>query len=148
MQSLGLLLDGIMVVLLALTIVSVWVLAGRLKYLRDSRQEFEAMVRQFDEATRRADSGLKALQAAASKSGDGLQQQLDTARRLRDELSSMIDSAESLARRLESNASSVAKPLQAEAKAAEAARVDPRSKAELDLLRAMGGGPRREGGNT
>lgn len=146
MQSLGLLLDGIMVVLLALTIVSVWTLAGRLKYLRDSRQEFEAMVRQFDEATKRADSGLKALQAAASKSGDGLQQQLDTARRLRDELSSMIDSADNLARRLENNASNAAKPAQAEAKAAEAGRVDPRSKAELDLLRAMGNGPRREGG--
>lgn len=144
MQTLGLILDGIMVVLLALTIISVWVLAGRLKYLRDSRKDFENMIRQFDDATKRADAGIKGLQIAASKTGEGLQSQLDHARSLRDELSIMIESADSLARRLE-GASSAGK--QPEAKTAELGKAgpDPRSKAEMDLLRAMTG-PRREGG--
>lgn len=148
MQTVGLILDGVMVILLALTIISVWVLAGRLKYLRDSRKEFETMIRHFDDATKRADSGIKALQTAASKTGEGLQQQLDRARSLRDELSIMIESADSLARRLE-NASASGKPAEAAKPAAPAeSRVDPRSKAEMDLLRAMAGGPpRREGGS-
>ncbi len=145
MQTLGLILDGVMVVLLALTIISVWVLAGRLKYLRDSRREFEKMIQQFDEATKRADVGIKGLQQAASKTGEGLQQQLDRARSLRDELSIMIESADSLARRLEA-ASSSGKPAPETSKPADTGRADPRSKAEMDLLRAMTSGPRREGG--
>lgn len=144
MQTFSLLLDGLMVVLLALTLVSVWVLAGRLRYLRDSRQQFEEMVRQFDEATKRADAGVKALQTAASRSGDDLQQRLDRARALRDELSIMIDSADSMARRLESAGSGRA--AEAAARQSEPQRgSDPRSKAEMDLLRAMSAGARREG---
>lgn len=148
MQTIGLILDGVMVVLLALTIISVWVLAGRLRYIRDSRQQFEGMIRSFDEATKRADGGLKALQAAASKSGEGLQSQLDRARALRDELSIMIESADSLARRLE--AAAPGKAAAPDARGAEVGRAsgpDPRSKAEMDLLRAMTGNPRREGGS-
>ena len=150
MQTIGLIIDGVMVVLLALTIISVWVLAGRLKYIRDSRQQFEGMIRSFDESTRRADAGLKALQAAASKSGEGLQSQLDRARSLRDELSIMIESADSLARRLEAatpGKRAAASPDMGKAgDVGRAAGPDPRSKAEMDLLRAMNN-PRREGGS-
>lgn len=149
MSTISLILDGVMVLLLAVTIISVWVLAGRLKYIRDSRTQFESMIRSFDESTKRADAGLKALQAAASKSGEGLQSQLDRARSLRDELSIMIESADSLARRLEAGSAS-SKQGAAEAKPAEVGRAatpDPRSKAEMDLLRAMTGNPRREGGS-
>ena len=135
-----LLIDGIMLVLLVLVLVSTITLSSRLKVLRDSRKDFENMVRQFDEASRRADGGIKALQVAASKSGEGLQEQLERARRLRDELSSMIESADSLARRLEAAA-----PKGAEAaRAAAEPPLQARSKAEQDLLRAMG--QKREGG--
>jgi|GEM_PF-949219 len=136
----NLLMDGIMVVLLVLVLISTMTLSARLKILRDSRKDFEVMVRQFDEATRRADSGIKNLQSAASKTGEGLQLQLDQARRLRDDLSSMIESAENLASRIES-----AVPRGAEAvRASEPLTASPRSKAEQDLLRAMG--TKRDGG--
>lgn len=146
MNTLGLVLDGLMVVLLLFTLLSMRVLSSRLKYLRDSRQEFEGLIRQFDDASKRADSGIKGLQAAAGKAGEGLQQQLDRARALRDELSSMIESADSMAGRLEAARPATAQPAAPE-KPAEAGRaVDPRSKAEMDLLRAMSGS-RREGGS-
>ncbi len=136
----GWVIDGVMVVLLALVLVSTLMLNSRLKYLRDSRRDFEAMVKQFDEASKRADAGIKALQQAASKSGEGLQDQLNRARTLRDELSIMIESADSLARRLESAAPGKADV----ARSADPGTPAARSKAELDLLRMMGG--KREGG--
>lgn len=149
MATLGLFLDGLMVVLLALTIISVWVLSARLKYVRNSRQEFEGLIRQFDEATKRADTGVKNLQAAAGKAGQDLQDVLSRARNLRDELGIMIESADSLARRLENAAPAkaaapAAPPL--EVGKAEPAGRDLRSKAEMDLLRAMGNTGRKEGG--
>lgn len=137
-------IDGVMLVLLALVLVSTLTLNSRLKSLRDSRREFEAMVGQFDAASRRADTGLKALQQAAGKSGDELQARLEKARILRDELSIMIESADSLARRLE--AATPARGGAESPRPVESAPVaPPRSRAEQDLLRAIGNN-KREGG--
>jgi hypothetical protein len=133
-------IDGIMLVLLALVLLSTMTLSSRLKVLRDSRRDFEAIVKQFDEASKRADAGIKALQAAAGKSGEALQGQLERARSLRDELSMMIESADSMAKRLETAAPAKAAEVARQAEPTSAAR----SKAELDLLRMMSG--KREGG--
>lgn len=147
---LGLFLDGIIVLLLALTIASVWGLSAKLKYVRDSRQQFEGLIKQFDESTRRADSSIKALQAASSKTGEELQDNLNRARRMRDELSIMLDSAESLANRLEqatpqrSSSADIGSAKPSAPSTPDQVR-DVRSKAEMDLLRAMGSA-RKEGG--
>ena len=148
---LGLLLDGIIVLLLALTIASVWGLSAKLKYVRDSRQQFEGLIKQFDESTRRADSSIKALQAASSKTGEELQENLNRARKMRDELSIMLDSAESLANRLEQatpqrSSADVGSAKQQTSTSSSSDPVrDVRSKAEMDLLRAIGSS-RKEGG--
>lgn len=133
-------IDGIMLVLLALVLISTMTLSARLKILRDSRRDFEAIVKQFDESSKRADAGIKALQLAASKTGEGLQGQLERARGLRDELASMIESADSMARRLETAAPAKAAEITKQTEATPAAR----SKAEMDLMRMMSG--KREGG--
>ncbi len=153
-QTIPLLLDGIIIVLLLGTIITASVLSSRLKILRDSRKDFQEMIAKFDQATARAEAGVKSLLANAHKAGDELQGRLDRARTLRDELSSMIESADSLARRLESASSRVSdksKPAASEPPLSTQQRnipepppvaPDPRSKAERDLMRALG---RKEG---
>lgn len=131
---LTLLLDALLLILLTGTIVSALRLNGRLKNLRDVRQDFAQMIAQFDDATRRADNGIKALQIAARQSGESLQPQLDRAVTLRDELAIMLDSAENLAKRLE-RAPAAAAPVSAPPPPTP----DPRSKAERELLRALKG---------
>lgn len=148
-QTIPLLLDGIVIVLLLATIVTASVLSSRLKILKDSRKDFQEMIVKFDQATARADAGVKSLLANASKAGEDLQSRLDRARALRDELSMMIQSADSLAQRLESASGgqrrSEAVSVGAGAPAASRTipeppplAADPRSKAERDLLKALG----------
>ena len=158
-QTIPLLLDGVIIVLLLGTIITASVLSSRLRILRDSRKDFQEMIAKFDQATARAEAGVKSLLANAHKAGDELQGRLDRARTLRDELSSMIESADSLARRLESasvntraGARTSDKPAASEPPLSTQQRgipepppvapPDPRSKAERDLLRALG---RKEG---
>ncbi len=136
---LTLLLDGLLLVLLTGTIVSATRLNARLKALRDVRQDFAQMVAQFDDATRRADNGIKALQVAARQSGDTLQPQLDRAVQLRDELAIMLDSAENLAKRLERSTPTAATAPTTPTATPTPPPPDPRSKAERELLRALKG---------
>ncbi len=153
--TIPLLLDGLIIILLVVTIFTASVLSARLKILRDSRKDFQEMISKFDQATARADNSVKSLLANAQRAGDDLQPRLDRARALRDELSMMIDSADSLARRLESASSgarmgdrqSPASSSQSEPPLSAQPRTipeppplapDPRSKAERDLMRALG----------
>jgi len=140
--SLGLLLDAVVILLLTLTIGSVWRLSGRLKDFRKARAEFDALIGRFDGATQRAESGIKTLDAASGKAGAELHEQIVSARKLRDELRLMTEAADSLARRLESavpsarSASSPAAP-EPPLAAKPTSSNDLRSKAERDLHRAM-----------
>lgn len=156
--TIPLLLDGLIIILLVVTIFTASVLSSRLKILRDSRKDFQEMIAKFDQATGRADNSVKSLLANAQRAGDDLQTRLDRARALRDELSMMIDSADSLARRLESassssrgserersaerqSASHSEPPLSAQPRTIPEPpplAPDPRSKAERDLMRALG----------
>lgn len=154
--TIPLLLDGLIIILLVVTIFTASVLSSRLKILRDSRKDFQEMIAKFDQATARADNSVKSLLANAQRAGDDLQTRLDRARALRDELSMMIDSADSLARRLESassssrgnersaerqSASHSEPPLSAQSRTIPEPpplAPDPRSKAERDLMRALG----------
>lgn len=100
-QHYGLILDALVIVLLAATIVYAAILSRRLSRLRDNRFELEKATRSFAEAAQRADAGIKGLKQVADASGTALQRQLDRAAALRDELQFMVEAGEATATRIE-----------------------------------------------
>src|SRR3546814_3908269 len=81
-----LIMDSLIIILLAATIVYASILNKRLSRLRDNRAELEKAVRSFGEAAGKADAGIKGLKLTADKAGSTLQKEIDRAQRLRDEL--------------------------------------------------------------
>ncbi len=141
------LLDVLMLVLLMGTIVSAWRLQSRFKVLKDVHKDFEKLMLQFDESTRRADQGIKTLHRTAEQAGSVLQTQIDRAQSLYDDLSTMAGAAENVARRLDQASASLSQQRsssaqsaavsRAESAAAEPIPPDPRSRAERELLQAL-----------
>ncbi|MEO3433120.1 DUF6468 domain-containing protein [Inquilinus sp. CAU 1745] len=108
-----LILDSLIVILLAATIVYAAVLNRRLSKLRDNRAELEKAVRSFGEAAGRADAGIKGLRQAAGDTGAALLKDIERAQALKDELSFLVDTAEAVAARMEGAASGAGKSAQA-----------------------------------
>jgi hypothetical protein len=103
-ELVGLVLDVLIVLLLAGTIASAVVLHRRLAAIRDGREQLEGLVRGFQEATQRAEAGVRSMRQTATDTGEGLLKQIDRARALRDELQIMIETGDSLCSRLEAAA--------------------------------------------
>ena len=93
-----LLLDGIIILLLVLTIVYAAILNRRLARLRGGRAELEAASRGFAEAALRLDSNLKGLRSTAEGAGGILQKRIDRASALSQQLGDLIDRAGSAAK--------------------------------------------------
>lgn len=95
------LLDGLLVALLAATLVYAVILNRRLMSLRKERGIFEKMLSSFNASTLRAEESIHRLKALADVSSKELQQQTGLARSLRDDLSFLTDRGEAVADRLE-----------------------------------------------
>ncbi len=150
-----LVLDVIVAILLAATIVYAMILNGRLNQLRKNRDEMAKLVAAFNDATARAEAGIPKLRRAAEEAGSTLQERVEKAQSLRDDLAFMIERADSMANRLEEAvraARTEAKPSPAAASRPMAGRPAPaavspaatqgeiedeRSEAERELLRAL-----------
>ncbi len=96
-----LVLDVMVAVLLAVTIVYAWVLNQRLSQLRRNRDDLAKVVSSFNEATARAEAGIPKLRKAAEETGIALQERVEKAQSLRDDLAFMIERADAMADRLE-----------------------------------------------
>ena len=96
-----LVLDLMVSVLLAVTIVYAWVLNQRLSQLRRNRDDLAKVVSSFNDATARAEAGIPKLRKAAEESGQALQERVEKAQSLRDDLAFMIERADAMADRLE-----------------------------------------------
>lgn len=96
-----LVLDVMVAVLLAVTIVYAWVLNQRLSQLRRNRDDLAKVVSSFNEATARAEAGIPKLRKAAEETGLALQERVEKAQSLRDDLAFMIERADAMADRLE-----------------------------------------------
>ena len=99
----NLLLDVIIIVLLAATIVYAVILNSRLAQLRDNRDDLARLVAAFNDATARAESGIPKLRRAAEEAGQNLQDRVEKAQTLRDDLAFMIERADSMAGKLENS---------------------------------------------
>jgi seryl-tRNA synthetase len=99
-MELSLVLDVIVALLLAATIVYAALLNRRLQSLRANRSEFEAMIGEFNEATRRAEGAIQTLRMSAEQTAKTLSTQVEKAQALRDELGFMMTRADTAADRL------------------------------------------------
>ncbi len=120
-------MDLLLAALLLGALLMGWRLNGRLKALRASQVDFAKAVMELDAAALRAETGLKALQAASEEAHDSLLARIDTARALAARLEKAESSAEGAARRAEAAA--------AEAKAAQPAPA--RDAAPREAIRSM-----------
>jgi len=138
----GMILEGLVAVLLVVTIVYSAILDRRLKALRTGQDGLKALIEGLDGATRRAQTSINELKAAADAAGQNLSVQVSKARGLTDELQIMIEAGNGLADRLE-GARSAAGPREArEPRTAPASKAQaPRPKAPEDweetLLKAL-----------
>ncbi len=98
--TISLILDLIIAGLLVATISYAILLNRRLVELQESRAEMEGLIRNFNEATGRAEAGIKGMKRAAFDTGESLQKTVERGQVLRDELQFMIEAADALAQRL------------------------------------------------
>lgn len=97
----SLLLEGLLAVLLVATIAYAAMLDRRLRTLRQSRDEMQALLASFTAATAHAQAGLVALREAGQTTTRDLQSDIERAKALRDDLSFLVDRGNGLADRLE-----------------------------------------------
>ncbi|MFN4281241.1 MAG: DUF6468 domain-containing protein [Alphaproteobacteria bacterium] len=97
----SLLLEALLAVLLVATIGYAAMLDRRLRTLRQSRDEMQALIASFTAATAHAQAGLISLRETSQSAGESLQSDIERAKSLRDDLSFLLDRGNSLADRLE-----------------------------------------------
>lgn len=110
----ALILDGLLAVLLLLTIVYAFVLNRRLGLLRSDRGDLEEFIRRFHDATAKADASLKGLRGAAEANARLIKDATEKAQALRDELAFLVERADSSAERLAKSSSRPVPPMPSE----------------------------------
>ncbi len=96
----ALILDCLLAVLLLLMIGYAFVLNRRLSTLRTDREDLEAFITRFNEATNKANASLQGLRAAAESNAATIKAAADKAQALRDELAFLVERADGSADRL------------------------------------------------
>lgn len=105
-MELSLILDVVVAALLVATIGYAAVLNRKLRNLRANKSEFEAMIAEFNEATRRTEGSIQALRLAADQTAKALSVQVERGQALRDELTFLTSRADGAAERIASGGSS------------------------------------------
>ncbi len=94
---LSLLMNGLMAALLVATLVYCRRLNTRIKILQDSRSELARIVREFDESTERASQNIAEIHEAAYRISENIQHKIDKANYLADDLEYMIEKGQKIA---------------------------------------------------
>jgi Domain of unknown function (DUF6468) len=100
-MSLPLAADGIVSILLLITICYAMVLSRKLNALRRDKMALKALVTQLADASASAEAGVAGFRAAAHDIGRTLEKKLQDAQALRDDLAYMIERGGATADRLE-----------------------------------------------
>ncbi len=99
-MPIGMILEALVAVLLVVTVVYCAILDRRLKALRSGQDGLKAIVEALDGATRRAQTSIGELRAAAEATGLALSAHTAKGRALCDELQIMAEAGNALADRL------------------------------------------------
>jgi hypothetical protein len=102
-MPIDLILDGIVAILLAVTVAYCVVLDRSLRALRNGRDELRGLIENLDRATVGANFSVQELKKAGDTLGADLEAQIQKARKLADELGMMVESGDNIANRLEQN---------------------------------------------
>jgi len=98
---LSLLVNGMMAVLLFITILYCWRLNNRIRVLQDSKSELAEIIREFDASTRRATDSIAEIHEATRRLSENMQHKIDKANFLADDLQYMIEKGSKLAGKTE-----------------------------------------------
>lgn len=99
--SIPLVLDGILALMLVVTIFYCVILYRRLAEIRKSDQAMNRLVKDFNAATERAQVGVLSLKTSCKDLGQTMQEKIDEAKLLRDDLGFLTDTGGGLADRLD-----------------------------------------------
>lgn len=97
--------DGLMALLLLITIFYCWKLNNRIKVLQDSKSELANIIMQFDESTKMATRSIGDIHTATSRISENMQHKIDKANYLADDLQFMIEKGNKIADRMEGDIS-------------------------------------------
>ena len=103
MIDLNLVIDGVVALLLATTLIYCVVLNRRLSVMRNAQSDLHGLVEEFNQATEKAKSGILELKKTSGEAGLALQLEMKQARGLADELRLISESADRIAQRLDAS---------------------------------------------
>lgn len=101
MDVLGLVLDGLVLLLLAATIFVAWRLSQSMNAFRKGRKELESLIADLSRNIDKAELAITGLKSASRDAGSDLQVLVREARALSDELQLMTEAGDNIASRLE-----------------------------------------------
>lgn len=145
MDSLELLINLAIIVLLIPMIVYAYRLNKNLEILRQNQNSLSKLVEALNEATFKAENSIPKLKSATEHSSENLKEVVDSAKELKDDLLFINERADSLADRLEqviSDGRQIKTPTTSAIKTSVKETstledVDSRSEAEIELLKAL-----------
>lgn len=146
---LSLFVNGLMAIMLIVTIIYCWKLNSRIRLLQDSKSELAEIIREFDESTKRATQSIGEIHEATARLSENMQHKIDKANFLADDLQYMIEKGSKVAGKPEPTMDRprpstmpqqpVAQPQAAAPAAPEGGRrARLRSKAEEELMQVLG----------
>lgn len=94
---LSLLVNGMVALMLLVTILYCGKLNRRIRVLQDSKSELAGIIREFDESTRRATESIAEIHAATARLSENIQHKIDKANFLADDLQYMIEKGSKVA---------------------------------------------------
>lgn len=94
-------MNALMTVLLAMTVAYCWKLNRRIRQLQDSKGEMAQIIREFSDATLKAQASISELKGNAKAVAEVIQHKIDKAGYLADDLSFMIEKGDKIANQLE-----------------------------------------------
>ena len=138
MDSIELIINLIIIVLLVPTILYTHRLNGNLRMLRQDQDSLAQLVNALNEATFKAENSIPKIKSVTEHSSEGLKEVVDSAKELKDDLLFINERADNLADRLENVISTGRniKPV-TEASSIQTPNENSRSEAELELLKAL-----------
>jgi len=144
MDSLELIINLAIIVLLIPTIIYAYKLNKNLSLLRENQSSLSKLISSLNEATYKAENSIPKLKSVTEHSSEGLKEVIDSAKTLKDDLTFINERADNLADRLE-NVISAGREIQPSGTAGRTSAMptakkepeDSRSLAEMELLKAL-----------
>lgn len=133
----AILIDGIVILLLGITIFVAFRLDRRLQSVRSVQHELASVIRELNTAAARAEAGIQGLKLAAQSSGQELEVQIKQARAAADELAILLKSAERAGRAGPSPRVEPIAELRPSAVVLPRPQAEPRPASALDALRSL-----------